>query len=61
LDISAILKKVNKQKQIVYMGMWTTFQRLMVGEICWSGKDIGEFVKVDFFDKNRFYQFAPPS
>jgi hypothetical protein len=41
--------------------MWTTFQHLMVGEICCTGKDIGNFVKVDFFDKNRFYRFAPPS
>jgi hypothetical protein len=41
--------------------MWTTFRRLMIEEICWIGKDIGDFVKVDFFDKNRFYRFAPPS
>jgi hypothetical protein len=41
--------------------MWTTFRRLMVEEICWIGKDIGDFVKVDFFDKNRFYRIAPPS
>jgi hypothetical protein len=41
--------------------MWTIFQRLMVGEIFWIGKDIGDFIKVEFFDKNRFYRFAPPS
>jgi hypothetical protein len=29
--------------------MWTTFQRLPIGNICWIGKDIGGFVKVSFF------------
>jgi hypothetical protein len=41
--------------------MWTTFQRLMVEDKRWIGKDIGDFVKVVFFDKNRFHRFAPPS
>jgi hypothetical protein len=60
LDISAILKTVNKNRWYIW-GMWTTFRRLMVEEICWIGKDIGDFVKVDFLDKYRFYRFAPPS
>jgi hypothetical protein len=34
---------------------------LTIGKICWIDKDLGGFVKVDFFDKNRFYRFVPPS
>jgi hypothetical protein len=37
----------------------TTFQRLPFREICCIGID--GFVKIDFFTKNRFIQFAPPS
>jgi hypothetical protein len=36
--------------------MWTTFQRLPIGKIRCIG-----IVKVDFFDKNQFYRFVPPS
>jgi hypothetical protein len=41
--------------------MWTTFQCLPFGKLCCIGKDMSGFVKVDFFNKNRFNQFAPPS
>jgi hypothetical protein len=41
--------------------MWTTFQRLTIGKICWIGKVIGGFVEVGFFNQTRFYRFAPPS
>jgi hypothetical protein len=37
--------------------MWTTFQRLMVGELCWIGKDIGDFVKIDFTGLRRHLEF----
>jgi hypothetical protein len=53
-------QSTNKNRWYIW-GMFTTFQRFMVGEIYWIGKDIGDFVKIDFFDKNRFNRFAPPS
>jgi hypothetical protein len=62
LGISAILKKGNKQKQMVYMGYVDNISAFdsWRNMLDWQ-RYIGDFVKVDFFDKNPFYRFAPPS
>jgi hypothetical protein len=52
--------KIPHTKKMVY-GFVENISAFSNWKICRIGKNMGGFVKVDFFDKKRFVQFAPPS